>query len=81
MREVYTKNPTLGDPASVDRQLAEIGKKMDILRMELAKYQVRGTKQEAIRKKKLYCRVIHTIFFSSHQIMMLFITGYTIKKT
>ena len=51
MREVYTKNPTLGDPASVDRQLAEIGKKMDILRMELAKYQVRGTKQEAIRKK------------------------------
>ncbi|XP_071495910.1 formin-binding protein 1-like [Diadema antillarum] len=39
MREVYTKNPTLGDPASVDRQLAEIGKKMDGLRMELAKYQ------------------------------------------
>ncbi|XP_041481115.1 cdc42-interacting protein 4-like isoform X8 [Lytechinus variegatus] len=39
MREVYTKNPTLGDPASVDKQLADIGKKMDNLRMELAKYQ------------------------------------------
>eukprot|EP00057_Strongylocentrotus_purpuratus_P008476 XP_011662950.1 PREDICTED: formin-binding protein 1-like isoform X14 [Strongylocentrotus purpuratus] len=39
MREVYTKNPTLGDPASVDRQLAEIGKKMDVLRMDLNKYQ------------------------------------------
>ena len=40
MREVYTKNPTLGDPATVESQLALIGKKVDALRLELQKYQV-----------------------------------------
>ncbi|XP_071802027.1 formin-binding protein 1-like [Asterias amurensis] len=39
MREVYTKNPTLGDPASVESQLTSIGKKVDTLRLELQKYQ------------------------------------------
>ena len=40
MRDVYTKNPALGDPNSTDKELAAIGKKLDALRLELQKYQV-----------------------------------------
>nr|XP_006811822.1 PREDICTED: formin-binding protein 1 homolog [Saccoglossus kowalevskii] len=40
MKEVYTKTPALGDPNSVDAQLAENGKKLDIVRTELQKYQM-----------------------------------------
>ena len=43
MRDVYTKNPALGDPNSTDKELAAIGKKLDALRLELQKYQVSVT--------------------------------------
>ena len=43
MRDVYTKNPALGDPNSTDKELAAIGKKLDALRLELQKYQVSAT--------------------------------------
>ncbi|XP_033116687.1 formin-binding protein 1-like [Anneissia japonica] len=39
MRDVYTKNTSLGDPTSVDGQLQQIGKRMDEYRLELQKYQ------------------------------------------
>ena len=40
MRDVYTKNPALGDPNTTDKELAIIGKKLDAMRLELQKYQV-----------------------------------------
>lgn len=39
MRDVYTKNPALGDPNTTDKELAIIGKKLDAMRLELQKYQ------------------------------------------
>ncbi len=48
MRDVYTKNPALGDPNSTDKELAAIGKKLDNLRLELQKYQVSWLSREKV---------------------------------
>ncbi|XP_077986037.1 formin-binding protein 1-like isoform X2 [Glandiceps talaboti] len=40
MKDVYTKNPALGDPNSVDTQLNKNGKELDMYRTELQKYQM-----------------------------------------
>ncbi|XP_070581690.1 cdc42-interacting protein 4 homolog isoform X1 [Ptychodera flava] len=39
MKDVYTKNPAMGDPNSIDDQLAKNGKELDFLRTELQKYE------------------------------------------
>ncbi|XP_071820346.1 formin-binding protein 1-like isoform X3 [Apostichopus japonicus] len=39
MRDVYTANSSLGDPNSVNKRLEEIGRKIDVLRLELNTYQ------------------------------------------
>ena len=41
MRDVYVQNPALGDASSLDKQLAENAHKLDKLRQELHKYEVR----------------------------------------
>lgn len=40
MKAVYEENPALGDPNSLDKQLAENGDKLDKLRLEQQKFQV-----------------------------------------
>lgn len=40
MREVYTQNPKLGDPATIDKQLQENAQKLDKLMLERKKYEV-----------------------------------------
>ena len=42
MKDVYVKNPALGDPATLDKQLEENGQKLDKLQQELNKYEVRN---------------------------------------
>lgn len=44
MRDVYTANSSLGDPNSVNKRLEEIGRKIDVLRLELNTYQVSESK-------------------------------------
>jgi hypothetical protein len=39
MQDVYRQTPSLGDPATLDRQLEENAQKLDQLRQELAKYE------------------------------------------
>jgi hypothetical protein len=39
MKDVYTSNPALGDPASIEGQLSESGTRLDRLRKELAQFQ------------------------------------------
>ena len=41
MKQVYESNPALGDPMSIQGQLTENGHKLDKLRAELKKFQVR----------------------------------------
>lgn len=41
MKDVYVKNPQMGDPSSVDPRLAEIGHHIDKLQAELQKFEVR----------------------------------------
>lgn len=41
MKVVYEQNSALGDPQSVEGQLTENGLKLDKLRQEMHKYQVR----------------------------------------
>lgn len=40
MKDVYVKNPQMGDPASVDPRLAEIGQNIEKLQFELQKFEV-----------------------------------------
>lgn len=40
MKDVYIKNPQMGDPASVDHRLAELGQNMEKLRLEVQKFEV-----------------------------------------
>lgn len=40
MREVYTQNSKLGDPASIDKQLQENALKLDKLMLERKKFEV-----------------------------------------
>jgi hypothetical protein len=39
MKQAYEQNPALGDPMSVEGQLAENGQKMEKLQLELKKFQ------------------------------------------
>ncbi|MCI4386785.1 hypothetical protein PGIGA_G00066610 [Pangasianodon gigas] len=39
MKDVYVKNPQMGDPSSVDPRLAEIGHRVDKLQAELQKFE------------------------------------------
>lgn len=40
MREVYMKNPALGDPASLDKQLEENSQNLERLCLEQQKFEV-----------------------------------------
>lgn len=40
LKGVYENNPAMGDPMSVESQLAENGSKLEKLQNELQKYQV-----------------------------------------
>lgn len=40
MKDVYIKNPQMGDPASVDPRLSEIGQTIDKLQAEIQKFEV-----------------------------------------
>ncbi|XP_025957626.1 formin-binding protein 1 isoform X12 [Dromaius novaehollandiae] len=39
MKDVYIKNPQMGDPASVDHRLAELGQNIEKLRIEVQKFE------------------------------------------
>jgi len=52
MVDVYRQNPSLGDPNTIEQQLAENAKELDTLNVDLHKYQVRY-------KKGLSCLVSH----------------------
>ena len=41
MVDVYRQNPSLGDPNTIEQQLAENAKELDALSDDLYKYQVR----------------------------------------
>lgn len=41
MKDVYIKNPQMGDAASVDHRLAELGQNIEKLRLEVQKFEVR----------------------------------------
>lgn len=40
MKDVYVKNPQMGDPASVDPRLAEISQNIEKLQSEVQKFEV-----------------------------------------
>lgn len=40
MKDVYIKNPQMGDAASVDHRLAELGQNIEKLRLEVQKFEV-----------------------------------------
>lgn len=40
MKDVYLKNPQMGDPASVDPRLSEIGQNIEKLQFEAQKFEV-----------------------------------------
>lgn len=40
MKDVYSKNPQMGDAASVDQRLAELGQNIEKLRLEAQKFEV-----------------------------------------
>lgn len=43
MKDVYLKNPQMGDPASLDHKLAEVTQNIERLRLETQKFEVWGT--------------------------------------
>lgn len=40
MKDVYLKNPQMGDPASLDHKLAEVTQNIEKLRLEAHKFEV-----------------------------------------
>lgn len=40
MKDVYVKNPQMGDPTSVDPRLSEIGQNIEKLQFEVQKFEV-----------------------------------------
>ena len=40
MKDVYLKNPQMGDPTSLDHKLAEVSQNIDKLRLETQKFEV-----------------------------------------
>ena len=45
LRDVYQKTPALGDATSLDKQLEENAQKLDKLKLDLNKYEVRMEKK------------------------------------
>lgn len=45
MKDVYLKNPQMGDPASLDHKLAEVGQNIEKLRLEAQKFEVRESRR------------------------------------
>ena len=41
MKDVYIQNPALGDPNSLEKKIDENGEKLDNLRKELQKFEVK----------------------------------------
>ncbi len=48
MKDVYQQNPQLGDPSTLEKQLEENAQKLDHLRHELTKFEVREHIQETM---------------------------------
>ena len=40
MKDVYEKNPQMGDPASVDPRIAEVAQNIEKLQFEVQKFEV-----------------------------------------
>lgn len=40
MKDVYLKNPQMGDPASLDHKLTEVNQNIEKLRLEAQKFEV-----------------------------------------
>lgn len=53
MKDVYIKNPQMGDAASVDLRLAELGQNIEKLRLEVQKFEVNSVKKKKFSKKLL----------------------------
>lgn len=53
MKDVYIKNPQMGDPTSVDPRLSEIGQNIEKLQLEAQKFEVSYVPwyREAIMRK------------------------------
>lgn len=52
MKQVYESNPALGDPLSIQGQLTENGHRLDKLRSELKKFQVKSKTMAIMKKHK-----------------------------
>lgn len=53
MKDVYLKNPQMGDPASLDHKLAEVSQNIEKLRLEAQKFEVgRSCCGKALLEKK-----------------------------
>ena len=50
MQDVYRQNQALGDPQTLSKQLEENAQKLDKLRLELQKFEVRNNTYEIIFK-------------------------------
>lgn len=48
MKDVYVKNPQMGDPTSVDPRLAEIGGNIERLQSEVQKFEVGLARRRSI---------------------------------
>lgn len=44
MKDVYLRNPQMGDPASLDHKLAEVSQNIEKLRLEAQKFEVRRSR-------------------------------------
>ena len=49
MKQVYEANPALGDPMSIQGQLTDNGHRLDKLRAELKKFQVKSPSKQKFR--------------------------------
>lgn len=52
MKDVYVKNPQMGDPASVDPRLSEIGQNIEKLQFEMQKFEVCSVPVSALSSVK-----------------------------
>lgn len=59
MKDVYVKNPQMGDPASVDPRLAEIGQNIEKLQFEVQKFEVSSAASASSR----YCWQSRLVWF------------------
>lgn len=48
MKDVYIKNPQMGDPTSVDPRLTEIGQNIEKLQSEMQKFEVSSVPVSAL---------------------------------